>query len=193
MTIIDTLIFDRTVADTAKLQALEAAAAVRALTDEELSEWNAAVVRGAYNAEDLNRIGAAVIFADAYLSGVQNAIDTYRASLGVANDDIFDAHITPPVEIIVPREDWSRAESPLMADDIAQTMRAAQVTAARIGVVLSQVDISRMTYADANAVERAIHDAYRRAEDAEKTRKDKAGRIAKGWYFSGELVCGECI
>lgn len=193
MTIIDTLIFDRTAADTAKLQALEAAAMVRTLTDDELAEWNAAVVRGAYNAEDLNRIGAAAVFADAYLSGVQDAIDTYRASIGVADEDIFDAHIKPPEEVIVPRQDWSREESPLMADDIAQTMRAARVTAERIGVALAQVDISRMTYADANAVERAIHDAYRRAEDAEKTRKDKAGRIAKGWYFSGDLVCGECI
>lgn len=193
MTIIDTLIFDRTAADTAKLQALEAAAMTRTLTDEELAEWNAAVMRGAYNAEDLNRIGAAVVFADAYLSGVQDAIDAYRASLGVADEDIFDAHILPPEEIIVPRQDWSRVESPLMADDIALTMRAAQVTAARIGVALAQVDISRMTYADANAVERAIHDAYRCAEDAEKTRKDKAGRIAKGWYFSGDLVCGEYI
>lgn len=193
MTIIDTLIFDRTAADTAKLQALEAAAMVRTLTDEELAEWNAAVVRGAYNAEDLNRIGTAVVFADAYLSGVQDAIDAYRASLGVADEYIFDAHIKPPEEVIIPRQDWSRVESPLMADDIAQTMRAARVTAARIGVALAQMDTSRMTYADANAVERAIYDAYRRAEDAEKTRKDKAGRIAKGWYFSGDLVCGECI
>ena len=187
--IIDTLIFDRTAADVARIAALASAAQKRELTETELAEWNAAVVRGAYNAEDLNRVGEAALFADAFLSTVQPEIDAYIAALQVAMDAIFDAHIGA-ASAISPRTDYARDDSPLMRADVSETIRAATVTAARIGINIS-VDVSRINYEGANTVERAIYDAYRHGENAITTGKDKADRIAAAWYCSGDLFCGE--
>lgn len=187
--IIDTLVFDRTAADVARIAALASAAQKRPLTEAEVAEWNAAVVRGAYNAEDLNRVGAAAMFADAFLSSVQSEIDAYISALGVADDAIFDAHVGA-ASAIAPRTDYAKDTSPLMRADVTETIRAAAVTAARVGINIS-VDVSRLNYEGANTVERALYDAYRHGENAISTRKDKADRIAAAWYYSGDLFCGD--
>ena len=190
MSIIDTLVFDRAAADLQRVIALSAAAQTRELTAEELDEWNAALVRGAYNAEDLNRVGEAVIYAGAYLTTVQPTIDAYRAALGVASDAVFDAHIADAAEEITPRTDYMRDNTPIMRADIKKTMRAVTVTAARVGIAVAP-DIDHMTLQAANAVERAIFDAYKYGMDAENTRKETADKIAAAWYCAGDLFCGE--
>lgn len=187
--IIDTLVFDRTAADVARIAALASAAQKRPLTEAEVAEWNAAVVRGAYNAEDLNRVGAAAMFADAFLSSVQSEIDAYISALGVADDAIFDAQIGA-ASAIAPRTDYSRDESPLIYADVEETMRAAKTVAGRAGIAFDIV-ISRFDFLSANTVERAIHDAYRHGEHAIINRKDMADRIAAAWYYSGDLSCGD--
>lgn len=190
MSIIDTLIFDRTIEQVLRIGELASISHTRELTAEELDEWNAAVVRGTYNVEDINRVGAAAIFVNDYLSSVQPSIDAHRIALGVADDAIFDAHIASAAMEISPRTDWARDASPIMREDAHKTLQAAIITAERVGITLT-ADVSRMTYTAANAVERALYDAYRYGETAEITRKDKADRIAGGWYFSGDLVCGD--
>lgn len=189
MSIIDTLIFDRTVSDVQRIVSLAAAAQKRTLTDAELAEWNAAVVRGAYNAEDLNRVGEAAVYVNDYLTAVQPSIDAYIAALGVADDAVFDAGIGDAKEI-APRTDYARDNTPLMRADIQVTFDAACDVAARIGITIS-VDVGRMTFTSANAVERALFDAYYMGVDAENTRKEKADKIAAAWYYSGDLFCGE--
>lgn len=67
MSIIDTLITDRVEADTERLAALNAAG-WDAMTAEEQTLWSAG--KGAYNAGDLNRVGAAA----AYVYGVVTAM-----------------------------------------------------------------------------------------------------------------------
>ncbi len=187
--IIDSLIFDRTAVDVARVVALAEEAQKRPLTNSELAEWNAAVVRGAYNAEDLNRIGASAQFANAFLSTVQTEIDAYVKALGVAYEPMFDAHIGAET-VISPRTDYARDNTPIMRADVSETIHAATVTAARVGINIS-VDVSRLNFEGANIVERAIFDAYRHGENAITERKDKADRIAAAWYYSGDLICGE--
>lgn len=187
--IIDTLIYDRTAEDVARIAALASAAQKRPLTEAELDAWNAAVVRGAYNAEDLNRVGLATLFVDAFLSSVQSEIDAYITALGVADDAIFDTHIGAAAAID-PRTDFTRNNTPLMRSDVSETIRAATVTAARVGINIS-VDVSRINYVGANAVERALYDAYQHGKKEKTDRKDNADRIAAAWYYSGDLACGE--
>lgn len=57
-TIIDTLITDRTAADVARVEEL-ATKGFAAMTADERAEWLAGI-KGAYNASDLNRVGAAL-------------------------------------------------------------------------------------------------------------------------------------
>ena len=69
MSVIDTLICDRTQADVAALEGLLAKAKKGTLTDAELASFNLASSRGAYNHTDLNRVTAAMDHIHARLTG----------------------------------------------------------------------------------------------------------------------------
>lgn len=60
MSIIDTLITDRTQGDLIELERLQRKAKAGTLTEEELAQWNLASHRGGYNHTDLNRVADAV-------------------------------------------------------------------------------------------------------------------------------------
>ena len=65
-TIIDTLITDRTAADVARVEEL-ATKGFAAMTADERAEWLGGM-KGAYNASDLNRVGAALNYLAARLA-----------------------------------------------------------------------------------------------------------------------------
>ena len=189
MSVISTMIYDRSLEDVLRIKSLAEAANTRGLTDAEIAEWNAAVVRGAYNAEDINRVGNAAIYTNTYLSGIQPEIDSHRIAHGVADDEIFDAHISDPTEIN-PRTDFARDTSPVALSEAQKSIDAAKAVAARVGITVT-ADIAKMTYSAANAVERAIYDAYKYGVTEKTKRKDMVDRIAAAWSFSGDLFCGE--
>ena len=62
MSIIDTLITDRTQADVIALQNLLRKAKAEGLTEEERALWNEAIHRGSYNYTDLNRVSEAAVY-----------------------------------------------------------------------------------------------------------------------------------
>ena len=57
---LDNLIFDRTAADVQRVKTLTGKLSAGTATEEEKAEWLAGM-KGAYNAADLNRVGAAVV------------------------------------------------------------------------------------------------------------------------------------
>lgn len=69
MSIIDTLIYDRTAADTAALEALFAKAKAGSLTDEEWAVLADPAHKGAYNYTDLNRVTTALEYLRGVLEG----------------------------------------------------------------------------------------------------------------------------
>lgn len=129
------LITDRTQADVDAVRAL-AAKGWAGMTDAEKTVW-AAGMKGAYNAEDLNRVGAAV----AYVAG-----------------RLADAGYHAPVE---PKQDWQMQDIPTPAQmqrylaDIS-TIRAA------LAVMPSTPDapasMDKLTYTDANNIEQILLD-----------------------------------
>lgn len=72
MTVIETLIYDRTQADLARWSAL-AEKGLSGMTDAELTEWLARM-KGAYNATDLNRVGEALLYLADELNGYGYAV-----------------------------------------------------------------------------------------------------------------------
>ena len=129
------LITDRTQADVDAVRAL-AAKGWAAMTDAEKAAWTAGL-KGAYNAEDLNRVGAAVL----YIAG-----------------RLADAGYHAPVE---PKQDWQMQDIPTPAQmqrylaDIS-TIRAA------LAVMPSTPDaptsMDKLTYTDANNIEQILLD-----------------------------------
>lgn len=129
------LITDRTQADVDAVRAL-AAKGWAAMTDTEKAAWTAGL-KGAYNAADLNRVGAAV----AYVAG-----------------RLADAGYHAP---LAPKQDWTEADIPTPAQmqrylaDIS-TIRAA------LAVMPSTPDaptsMSGLTYTDVNSIEQILLD-----------------------------------
>ena len=76
-TIIDTLVIDRTPADVARVHEL-AVKGYAGMTVAELAEWLAGM-KGAYNAVDLNRVGAALNYLRDLLTGVCGRDITWQA------------------------------------------------------------------------------------------------------------------
>ena len=82
MSIIDTLITDRTQADEERVEEL-AAKGYDAMTAEEKSEWDGEM-KGAYDASDLNRVESAVAYLAELLVLLPSELKEYAASKGVA-------------------------------------------------------------------------------------------------------------
>lgn len=93
MSIIETLITDRTIADVSRWLYLRNKGYAR-MTEAEKAEWNAANMKGAYNVSDLNRVGEALNYIRDRLVGAK-----YLAPL------IFTA-----------KTDWTAIDIPTAAD-----------------------------------------------------------------------------
>lgn len=130
------LITDRVQADVDRVAALTERVSAGTATEAEKTEW-ASDLKGAYNASDLNRVGAAV----AYVAG---RLTEYGYVVSVS-----------------PRQDWQRADIPTpesmtayLADVAA--LRAALTVAA--GTPEVPEDMERLTWQEANNIEQILVD-----------------------------------
>lgn len=129
------LITDRTQADVDAVRAL-AAKGWAAMTDAEKAAWTAGL-KGAYNAEDLNRVGAAA----AYVAG-----------------RLADAGYHAPV---TPKQNWQMQDIPAPAQ-MQQYLADIGAIRGALAVMPSTPDaptsMSGLTYADANSIEQILLD-----------------------------------
>ena len=72
----DKLIYDRTAADVARVNELMRKVRAGSATDAEREEWLGGRMKGAYNAADLNRVGAAVSYLTDALRGLGYDVPT---------------------------------------------------------------------------------------------------------------------
>lgn len=133
MTIIDTLVTDRTTADTARRDTL-AAKGWKAMTTDERVEW-LSDIKGEYRATDLNRVGEALLYLMDRLNGYGYVVT------------------------ITPRMDWAIGEIPAPADlkhylDDVATIRAVMELPPTTPDV--PPDMDRLTLEEANDIERIL-------------------------------------
>lgn len=136
MSVIDTLIIDRTLADVTQRTA-----------------------KGTYNAEDLNRVGEAVIYVADHLRA---------AGYDVAANA---------------KTNWTDAEwmTPTAAKELLAGVSDLRKQFAQVnGTPLVPTSVERMTYAEANNIERIL-----------QTIDSLLTNIMTAWYFSGEVYSGE--
>lgn len=132
-TIIDTLVTDRTVDDVARVHEL-AVKGYAGMTAAELAEWLGGM-KGAYNAADLNRVGAALNYLRDRLTGVCGRDITWQAKTDWAMTDVITA-----------------AQGSAYHDQIGD-VRAALTYPANAPDV---PEIALLTYAGANDIERIL-------------------------------------
>lgn len=155
-----TLVTDRTQADVAYAQVLAKKISAGAATEAELAKWNAAALKGSYNASDLNRVGAAMQYVADRLNGFGYAVS------------------------ISPKVDWLETDSPRQSDMEAYLF---QLIALRNAFAVMQstpsvpLDMEELTVAEANNIEKILEDI-----DILLTRSAQAWYYS-GDLFSGEV------
>lgn len=162
------LITDRTQADVERVAYLTGKVSVGTATAAELAEWQSDL-KGAYNASDLNRVGAAVAYVAGRLTGYGYAVT------------------------VNPKQDWQAADittqESIMADTPTQesmTAYLADVAALRAALTVAAgtpevpEDMERLTWKEANDIEKILVDV-----------DELLTRMAAAWFYSGELYAGE--
>ena len=160
MTIIDTLITDRTEADVKALEALTARINAGTATAEDWAEFLAPGNKGGYNYEDLNRVGTAV----EYLAGRLNATG-YSVT-------------------VQPKTDWVEADNPTpaqMADYLLQVQVLRDAFAVLPTTPELPADMEGLTFTEANDIERILSDIDRLITNM------AAAWFYSGDLFSGEV------
>lgn len=156
-----TLITDRTAADVAEAKRLrDKLIAGEALTDEESARYFAGL-RGAYNASDMNRVGAAVRYVAERL-----------------NAEGYGAYVSPKtdwqMEDIVRQSDWNK-----YLDEVRHLRR--KLTLMRTTPQITDGMYSGLkSYAEANAIEQILVDL-----DWMLT------NIIRNYIYAGEVFAGE--
>lgn len=152
------LITDRTAADVARVQTL-AAKNYAAMTDAEKAEWDADM-KGAYNASDLNRVGAAVDYV-----------------AGRFREQGYAAEVTP-------RTNWTESDTPTQSD-MSQYLGNVKSLRSKIAVKPTTpklpTDMTGLDYEGANAIEQTLLDL-----DALLTNTEKAW-FYSGELYAGEV------
>ena len=93
MSIIDTLITDRTQADVIALQNLLRKAKAEGLTEEERTLWMEANLRGSYNYTDLNRVSEAVVYLQGKLIELGYAVPPIGGGQWNAVSPVIEAEL----------------------------------------------------------------------------------------------------
>lgn len=168
MSVIDTLIYDRTAADVERVYTLAKlwvpgndGKPIFIGTPSEKAEWDAGL-KGAYNASDLNRVGAALQYLAQWF-------ETHGYSVDVSVKTDWVGGELPDVPTMVQLQSY-----------LAQVEKIRSVVPVFLNTPQVPDDLPAFTWQDANAVEKILADVEQLVQNMEQT-----------WIYSGEVECGE--
>lgn len=187
MSVMDTLITDRTQADVNRADTLNRKGWDN-LTAAEQTEWESGL-KGTYNAADLNRVGQAVEFLRDYLNGVQAELDAHRTLYGVASDGIFD--VTWGQLALTVKTDWTTGDIPTPVQLTAYLQNVDDVSAAITITRHLPSGMDNLTVHGANEIERVLEAEYAAGLSFEADKKALIERTSQSWSYCGEVYCGE--
>ena len=190
MSIIDTLITDRTDAGEERVEEL-AAKGYDSMTDAEKAEWDGEM-KGAYDASDLNRVESAVAYLAELLVSLPIELKEYAASKGVAFDAFFDVPYDAAAYALTTKTDWDELDSPT-PEQMARYIENVRALRNALDYATSDLpgSMDNLNIDGANAIEKALNglDVAISAFDA-KT-KVNLDNTASVWIYSGEIYASE--
>ena len=196
MSVIDTLIFDRTQADVDRVYALKQkilTGGLTSLTAEEKAEYMGGM-RGAYNATDLNRVGQAVSYLADRFTDLPGELEAYREEKGVADDELYHVPYDPSTVVVSPKQDWTVADIPTNSQ--VQTylnnllvLRRQLVLPADAPMV--PTSLNNLTFDTANQIEYLLWLVNAALVEVENDLYGKIDRAAESFWYAGEVNCGE--
>lgn len=196
MSVIDTLIFDRTQADVDRVYALKQkilTGGLTSLTAEEKAEYMGGM-RGAYNATDLNRVGQAVSYLANRFTDLPGELEAYREEKGVADDELYHVPYDPSTVVMSPKQNWTVADIPTNSQ--VQTylnnllvLRRQLVLPADAPMV--PTSLNNLTFDTANQIEYLLWLVNAALVEVENDLYGKIDRAAESFWYAGEVNCGE--
>lgn len=218
MSVLDSLVTDRTQAHVDRLKALMRIG-WQNMTDEEKAEYlgggleqlrdannqplfdsnneplysndSGGVQKGAYNYTDLNRVEEAVDYIADELVQAPLDLQAYAASLDVAWDSSFELpYDDGDYTSITVKTDWTNEDIPSVTDMTRYIANLALIQASLLVPIGIPASMSALDYNGANAIERMLLDTDAALADAVEERKMLI-RGTLGRFYSGELNSGE--
>ena len=187
------LITDRTAADAQRVKEL-ARLGWENMTEEQQAEWLAGM-RGAYNAEDLNRVNDAARHLAQNAFSLIDILDTYRAAQGVAPDAAFLLpYKAEDVVIDIPASLWTVEDIPVETDMetyLKNVVTMRDLLEVAVGTPALPSSMSNLTVDGANAIEESLLATDDAQQAMEALTKEMIDKTAAAWYFSGEIYTGE--
>lgn len=196
MSIIDSLIYDRTQEDVDRVFELKnkiLSGGVSSLTSEELEEYLAGM-KGAYNATDLNRVGEASAFLAERFISIPNEILEYLAEKGVADDDRFHVPYDRTTVVVTAKRDWTMADVPTQSQvsalfaDLAVLRKQLTLPDDAPGVPST---LDSLTYTTANEIEYLLWLVNAAMVEMENGIYAEIDATGEAFMYCGEVFCGE--
>lgn len=166
MSVIDTLVFDRTSEDLARWEYLHQKE-YAAMTAEERIEWNGAALHGSYNAGDLNRVCSAIVY-------LRDRLRNYGYSVNVT-----------------PKTDWAITDTPTSAQ-LQKYLADVSAIRGAVGELSSLPEVPTRIYPSATGKSDGL--TVEKANDIERMLSQLDSAITKmlsSWWGCGEIGCGE--
>lgn len=212
MSIIDTLITDRTIYDARRWARLNAIGWDK-MTDVERHEWaygNSNIYwadgetitcldgeiivdgvsnKGAYNDIDLNRVEEAAGYLSRLLKSLPESLREYAESIGVAWDDDFDMPYAPEKYGIETKTDW--------AGDDTTPPEEMERYLANVALLRTALDyrtdalpesMEDLTYSGANAIEKALVGLSDGLDELEEGRRGLIENVVASFRQSGQFT-----
>lgn len=196
MSVMDTLVFDRTASDVQRVKTLKSQIMTNgfsSLSAAERTEYLAGM-KGAYNYTDMNRVGQAVAFLAGRLTALPGELETYRASIGVGEDEIFDLPYDPDQVSVDPKTNWTVSDIPTESQIrtyLANISNLRSILALPSGTPSPPANLNAMNYTTANNLERILYVIYQAFLEVEAEEYDLINRAALDHWLAGEVYAGE--
>lgn len=169
-------------------------------TDGELTDSNAetitviggeAVVKGAYNYTDLNRVEGAVAYLLGYLQDLLDELDAYLENYNVAADPLFDMSYTVPT--LVTKTNWAADEffTGTDCERYLENVATLRDTVNIIGAPELPTTMNSFTYISANAIEQMLVMIEEQSAARLAAKKEIIDRTYPNFVYSAEIYCGE--
>lgn len=162
MSVIDTLIFDRTQEDVDRVYELRnkiLSGGMSTLSEEEKGEWLAGM-KGSYNYTDMNRVSEAVQYIYDRMQALPDELDAYRESQGVEDSPEFHVPYDPSEIDVAPLPELTMEEIPtqlVILVYLANLINLSVVLPLPDDAPNYPVTLDHMTYETANDIERLLY------------------------------------
>ena len=133
MSVLDSLIFDRTASDVARVKTLKKKYLDGTITQAETTEFLSGM-KGAYNATDLNRVGQAVAYVSMLLNNYNHPVS------------------------VSPKTDWTTSDIPTQAqaNTFLQNLSALKAADGTVNIAIPAT-LNSLNYTAANNIERLLY------------------------------------